>query len=387
MSEIIVYSTERCPYCAMVKAYLGKKGIEYTAIDVGNPENIEAAKEMIRISGQRGVPVTVIDGKVIVGFDTAAFNEIFGAEEGGGLYDLIIIGAGPAGLTAAVYAARKMLKTLVISENIGGQSNESWAIENYMGYLMITGSDLMAKFEEQVRSQSVNLELDRVSALHKQDDGIFSLSTESGIAYTAKTIVIASGKHSRMLGVEGESTYLGKGLSICSTCDAPLYRDKAVAIVGGGNSAVQTALEMGKIASEVHLIVRSTIRADAVFESQLDSLSNLTIHTGYEVARIGGDKFVRSITIRNRSTDEEERIMVEGIFIEIGLIPNTGFLNGFLQMNELGEIIVDQDCHTSVEGVYAAGDVTSIRGKQIIIAAGEGAKAALEAHEFLMKQG
>ncbi len=387
MSEIIVYSTERCPYCAMVKAYLGKKGILYTAIDVGNPENIEAAKEMIRVSGQRGVPVTVIDGEVIIGFDTAAFNEIFGAEEGGGLYDLIIIGAGPAGLTAAVYAARKMMKTLVISENIGGQSNESWAIENYMGYLMITGTDLMAKFEEQVRSQSVNLELDRVSTLHKQDDGIFSLSTESGIAYTAKTIVIASGKHSRMLGVEGESTYLGKGLSICSTCDAPLYRDKAVAIVGGGNSAVQTALEMGKIATEVHLIVRSTIKADAVFESQLASLSNLTIHTGFEVARIGGDKFVRSITIRNRSTQEEERIMVEGIFIEIGLIPNTGFLNGFLQINELGEIIVDQDCHTSVEGVYAAGDVTSIRGKQIIIAAGEGAKAALEAHEFLMKQG
>ena len=387
MSEIIVYSTERCPYCAMVKAYLGKKGIEFTAIDVGNPENIEAAKEMIRVSGQRGVPVTVIDGEVIIGFDTAAFNEIFGAEEGGGLYDLIIIGAGPAGLTAAVYAARKMMKTLVISENIGGQSNESWAIENYMGYLMITGTDLMAKFEEQVRSQSVNLELDRVSTLHKQDDGIFSLSTESGIEYTAKTIVIASGKHSRMLGVEGESTYLGKGLSICSTCDAPLYRDKAVAIVGGGNSAVQTALEMGKIASEVHLIVRSTIKADAVFESQLANLSNLTIHTGFEVARIGGDKFVRSITVRNRSTQEEERIMVEGIFIEIGLIPNTGFLNGFLQMNELGEIIVDQDCHTSVEGVYAAGDVTSIRGKQIIIAAGEGAKAALEAHEFLMKQG
>lgn len=387
MSKIIVYSTERCPYCAMVKAYLGKKGIAYTAIDVGNPENIEAAKEMIRISGQRGVPVTVIDGEVIIGFDTAAFNEIFGAEEGGGLYDLIIIGAGPAGLTAAVYAARKMMKTLVISENIGGQSNESWAIENYMGYLMITGTDLMAKFEEQVRSQSVNLELDRVSTLHKQDDGIFSLSTESGIAYTAKTIVIASGKHSRMLGVEGESTYLGKGLSICSTCDAPLYRDKSVAIIGGGNSAVQTALEMGKIASEVHLIVRSSIKADAVFESQLANLSNLTIHTGFEVARIGGDKFVRSITIRNRSTNEEERIMVEGIFIEIGLIPNTGFLNGFLQMNELGEIIVDQDCHTSVEGVYAAGDVTSIRGKQIIIAAGEGAKAALEAHEFLMKKG
>lgn len=386
MSEIIVYTTERCPYCAMVKAYLGKKGIEYTAIDVGNPENIEAAKEMIRISGQRGVPVTVIDGEVIVGFDTAAFNEIFGAEEGGGLYDLIIIGAGPAGLTAAVYAARKMLKTLVISENIGGQSNESWAIENYMGYLMITGSDLMAKFEEQVRSQSVNLELDRVSALLKQDDGIFSLSTESGIAYTAKSIVIASGKHSRMLGVEGESKYLGKGLSICSTCDAPLYRDKAVAIVGGGNSAVQTALEMGKIASKVHLIVRSSIKADAVFESQLANLSNLTIHTGFEVARIGGDKFVRSLSIRNRTTHEEERIMVEGIFIEIGLIPNTGFLNGFLQMNELGEIIVDQDCHTSVEGVYAAGDVTSIRGKQIIIAAGEGAKAALEAHDYLMKQ-
>jgi alkyl hydroperoxide reductase subunit F len=370
----------------MVKAYLGKKNIDFTVIDVGNRENIEAAKEMIRISGQRGVPVTVIDDEVIVGFDTTRFNEIFGAEEAGGVYDLIIIGAGPAGLTAAVYAARKLMKTLVISENIGGQSNESWAIENYMGYLMITGSDLMAKFEEQVHSQSVNLELDRVSKIEKSDDGRFDLLTESNLSYTAESIIIASGKHSRLLGIEGESKFLGKGLSICSTCDGPLYRDKIVGIVGGGNSAVQTALEMAKIATEVHLIVRSSLRADEVFSNQLDQLQNVTVHSGFEISRIGGDKFVRSITIKNRSTNEEMHIPLDGVFIEIGLVPNTGFLNGFLLMNDKQEIIVDENCHTSVEGIFAAGDVTSIKGKQIIIAAGEGAKAALEAHEFLMKK-
>lgn len=387
MSTITVYSTERCPYCAMVKAFLRKRGIDFTTIDVGKKENIEAAKEMIQISGQRGVPVTVIDDEVIIGFDTTRFNEIFGSDQKDDEYDLIIIGAGPAGLTAAVYAARKMMKTLVISENIGGQSNESWAIENYMGYLMITGSELMAKFEEQVKSQSINLELDRVSGIWKREDDWFGIETESGFSYTTRTVVIATGKHPRMLGVEGESTYLGKGLSICSTCDGPLYRDKTVAIVGGGNSAIQTAIEMAKIAREVHLIIRSSIRADEVFSRQLDEYNNIIVHTGYEVDRIGGDKFVRSITVKNRSTGEAERIMVDGIFVEIGLIPNTGFLNGFLEMNELGEIIVDLDCHTSVDGVFAAGDVTSIRGKQIIIAAGEGAKAALEAHEFQMKKG
>lgn len=387
METITVYTTERCPYCAMVKAYLSKKGISFTAIDVGKEENIEAAREMIRISGQRGVPVTVIDGDVIIGFDTTRFNEIFGAEQAAGSYDLIIIGAGPAGLTAAVYAARKMMRTLVISENIGGQSNESWAIENYMGYLMITGSDLMTKFEEQVKSQSVNLELDRVIGFSQRDDGLFDLSTESGFLYTTHTVIIGSGKHPRMLGVEGESTFLGKGLSICSTCDGPLYRDKSVAIVGGGNSAVQTALEMATIAREVHLVVRSTIKADEVFANQLDQLSNVTILQGYEVARIGGDKFLRSITIRSRDSGAEERIMVEGVFVEIGLTPNTGFLDGLLEKNDSGEIVVDPNCHTSVPGVFAAGDVTSIKGKQIIIAAGEGAKAALEAHEYLMKKG
>ncbi len=384
MSDIIVYSTERCPYCAMVKAYLNKKNISYSVIDVGRPENINDAKEMIRISGQRGVPVTVIDGEVIIGFDTARFNEIFGIEDAGGAYDLVIIGAGPAGLTAAVYAARKLLSTLVISENIGGQSNESWAIENYMGYLMITGSDLMAKFEEQVHTQSVNLELDRVSRIEAVGDGRFHIRTESDQAFIARSVIIASGKHPRMLGVEGEEKFLGKGLSICSTCDGPLYRNKTVVIVGGGNSAVQTTIEMAKIAKDVHLIVRSSIRADEVFERQLEDLENLSIHTGYDVARIGGDKFVRSVVIRNRESGEEKTLPADGVFIEIGLIPNTGFLNGFLEMNDQGEIVVDPNCHTTVPGIFAAGDVTAIKGKQIIIAAGEGAKAALEAHEYLM---
>ncbi len=382
MPRVTVYSTKNCPYCRMVKAFLERQGVEYVSIDVGTDK--EQAKKMVEISGQYGVPVITVDSEVIVGFDAQRLNELFGEEKGGELYDVLIIGAGPAGLTAGVYCARKLLKTLIISENIGGQAVESWSIENYMGFPKITGDDLMRKFEEQVRSQNIRLEIDKALILDRSGNE-FMVNTATGAAYRARAVILAQGKHPRTLGIEGEDRYWGRGLSVCSTCDGPLFRDKVVAIVGGGNSALQTAIEMSGIAREVHLIVRSRIKADETYLRLYEQKKNVTTHTYAIISALQGTDMLSAITIRDRDSGKETGIAVDGIFLEIGWIPNTAFVEGLLDMNDQKEIEIDINCRTSVPGIFAAGDVTNIRTKQIITAAGEGAKAALSAYEYLMQ--
>ncbi len=383
MRTVTVYSTKNCPYCRMAKAFLEKQGILYTSIDVG--ADAAAAQKMIALSGQRGVPVITVDEEVIVGYDSQRLNELFGTHPSDQIYDVVIIGAGPAGLTAGVYCARKLLKTLIVSENIGGQALESWAIENYMGYRMVTGEDLMKKFEEQVRTLDVRLELDRVSGIMPDQD-LFAVSTVSGITVKAKSLILTQGKQPRKLGVQDEGKYLGRGLSICSTCDGPLYKGKKVAVVGGGNSAFQAAIELSGIATAVSLIVRSTIKADPLYVKKVEGIKNITVHTHAQITALAGEPFLQRITIKAEAQGEQS-IDVDGVFIEVGWTPNTDALEGLVALNENKEVVVDVDCRTSRPGVFAAGDVTSVRSKQIIIAAGEGAKAALEAYEYVMKHG
>jgi alkyl hydroperoxide reductase subunit F len=384
MASITIYSTPQCPYCRMVKAFFDRKGIPYREINVA--EDRKAAEEVVRISGQLGVPVTVVDNEVIVGFDAQRLNELFGAPKREAVADVMILGAGPAGLTAAVYTARKGLSTLVIAQNIGGQALESWAVENYMGFRMVKGEDLMKRFEEQVRDLQIQLELDGVLSLAKTDS-LFVVKTATDRSFSARSVIIATGKHPRSLGVKDEEKFIGRGLSICSTCDGPLFRGKTVAVVGGGNSALQTAIEMSGIAQTVYLIVRSTLRADDAYLDIFRKKENIITFTDMEVSRLNGDRFLTGIAIRNRKTGEEREIAVDGLFAEIGWLPNTGFLDGLVALNDFGEVIVDVNCHTNVPGIFAAGDVSSVKGKQIIIAAGEGAKAALEAYEWLVKAG
>ena len=382
MPKVTVYSTPNCPYCRMVKAYLDRHGVDYLTIDVGTDK--EQAQKMIEISGQYGVPVVTIDDEVIVGFDAQRLNTLFGEEKGGEVYDVLIIGAGPAGLTAGVYCARKLLKTMIVSENIGGQASESWAIENYMGYRMITGDDLMRKFEEQVRSLDLHLEIDKVLILDRSGNE-FIVNTATGAAYRARAVILAQGKQPRKLGVEGEERYLGRGFSVCATCDGPLFRDKVVAIVGGGNSALQTAIEMSGIAREVHLVVRSTIKADEAYVKAYEKKANIVTHKNSIVSKLQGNSMLNGITLKDRSSGKETDLSVDGVFAETGWIPNTAFLEGFVDMNQEKEVIIDIDCHTSVPGIFAAGDITNVRTKQIITAAGEGAKAALSAYDYLIK--
>lgn len=367
----------------MAKAFLDRHGVDYIGIDVGTDK--EQAKKMMEISGQYGVPVIIVDDEVIVGFDTQRLNELFGEEKGGEVYDILIVGAGPAGLTAGVYCARKLLKTVIISETIGGQAIESWAIENYMGYRMVSGDDLMRKFEEQVREQkNIHLELDRVLTLDRTGNE-FLANTATGAAFRARAVILAQGKHPRTLGIEEEDRYWGRGLSVCSTCDGPLFKDKVVAIVGGGNSALQTAIEMSGIAKEVHLIVRSRIKADECNIKRYEQKKNITTYLNSVVSKLKGNSMLSGITLKDRDSGKEIDITVDGIFLEIGWIPNTDFLEGLVEMNADKEVIIDINCHTSVPGIYASGDVTIIKTKQIITAAGEGAKAALSAYEYLMQ--
>ncbi|MFA4861649.1 Uxx-star family glutaredoxin-like (seleno)protein [Methanoregula sp.] len=382
MTNVTVYSTQNCPYCRMAKAFLEKNNVPYESIDVG--ADAVAAKKMIDISGQRGVPVIVVGDEVIVGFDAQRLNELFGEEIADEIADVVIVGAGPAGLTAGVYCSRKMLSTRIISENIGGQALESWAIENYMGYRMVSGEELMKKFEEQVRNLHIRLELDRVTAITKEGT-LFVVKTVSEAVIRSKAVILTQGNRPRKLGVANEEQYLGRGLSICSTCDGPLYKGKRVAVVGGGNSAIQTAIEMSEIASSVSLIVRSTIRADPIYIERLNGKKNITVHLNTHISALQGDKFLSGITIKS-DDGKEQTIGLDGVFIEIGWLPNTDMVEGLVALNEKKEIIVDINGKTGVPGIFAAGDVTDVRSKQIIIAAGDGAKAALEAYDYLMKQ-
>jgi len=384
MASVKIYTTPQCPYCRMVKAFLVRQGVPFQEINVADDR--KAAEEVVRISGQLGVPVTVVDGEVIVGFDAQRLNELFGAPKDGDAYDVMILGAGPAGLTAAVYTARKGLKTLVISQNIGGQALESWAIENYMGFRMVTGEDLMKRFEEQVKELHIQLELDGVLSLSRED-GRFVVKTVTERSFSARGLIIATGKHPRSLGVKDEERFIGRGLSICATCDGPLFRGKTVAVVGGGNSALQTTIEMSGIAKTVYLIVRSTIRADDAYVNLYRTKENIITFANRVVSRLIGEKFLTGIAIKDRDTGEEREIALDGVFAEIGWLPNTGFADGLVALNDEKEVIVDVNCHTNVPGIFAAGDVTSVKGKQIIIAAGDGAKAALEVYDWLMRGG
>jgi len=300
MGTVRVYFTDNCPYCKMVKAFLDKKKVAYQAINVG--QDREAAAEMVKLSGQYGVPVLTVDDQIVIGFDTPRLEELFGTEKKVEVVDVLIIGAGPSGLTAGVYCARKLLSTVLITENIGGQAMESWAIENYMGYRMISGNDLMQKFEEQVREQSLRLDLDRVERLVQEGDH-FLATTATGGTIQARAVIVASGMHPRPLGVEGEDRFLGRGLSVCSTCDGPLFKDKKIAIVGGGNSAVQTAIEMSRIASSVSLVVRSELKAEPAYIKKVETIPNITIHRHHQVTKLHGDLFLDQITIKDSAAE------------------------------------------------------------------------------------
>ncbi|MDP4038651.1 MAG: FAD-dependent oxidoreductase [bacterium] len=306
------------------------------------------------------------------------------------VYDLIIIGAGPAGMTAAIYAARKKLKTLMLTKDIGGQTAMSSDIENYPGFTMITGAELVKKFEEHLEEFKDDVELrltnNGVGGIKKEEKG-FTVSMPGGSEEKAKAIIITGGKIARKLNVEGEQEFLNRGVSYCAWCDGPLFANKEVAIVGGGNSALDAAINLAKLVKQAYIInISSSLEGDPIMIEKVKTLANVRIINNANLKKINGSKFVEAIEITDKESGLDKEIKIAGVFIEIGSVPASDYLIDLIKLNEQGEIIIDEHNMTSEPGIFAAGDITDTIEKQIIVAAGEGAKAAIQASQYLSRR-
>lgn len=299
-------------------------------------------------------------------------------------YDVIIIGAGAAGLTAGIYCSRKKLRNAIISIDIGGQTNLTNHIENYPGVGLTSGIELMQKFADDARKFGTEFIMAQASKLERIDDGKFNIGTADGKAYSSRSVILTFGAMPKLLGIPGEDKFFGRGVSTCTTCDAPFFKGKVTAVVGGGNSAVEGALELSTISSKVYLIHRrSEFRADPISVDKLAKAANLELVLDTQVQEVVGDKKVGAIKVVNSKTGLAREIPLDGLFIEIGHVVKTDFLKPLIQTNEKNEVIIDLNNKTNVPGVFAAGDITTVPFKQTVISAGEGAKAALECYKYL----
>jgi alkyl hydroperoxide reductase subunit F len=299
------------------------------------------------------------------------------------MYELIIVGGGPAGMTAAVYAARKQLNTLLISGDIGGQVMWTNSVENYMGYQFIEGDELIARFQKQVDQFPIDQKIgQKVTQIRKIDGGLEVVS-EKGDTYQGKAVILASGKRPRRLNVAGETELTGRGVTYCSICDGPEYAGQRVAVIGGGNSALEAVLDVVKVAEHVYMVSVTPLTGDPIMIDKLSDAHNLTIYTEQQTEKILGENTVEGILIKDLKTGASKQLDVTGVFIEVGLVPNSDMVKELLKLNQVGEVPININCETEVPGFFAAGDVSTAPEKQIIIAAGEGAKAALRAHRYL----
>jgi NADH-dependent peroxiredoxin subunit F len=302
------------------------------------------------------------------------------------MYDLIIIGGGPAGVAGGVYAGRKRLKTLLITEGFGGQSIVSDDIQNWIGDVSVSGYDLAKRMETQVKAQETIevVEPDTVTKVEKITNG-FQVTTKNAKVFDTKTLLITSGSRRRKLGVPGEEEFNGKGVAYCSTCDAPLFQGKAVVVVGGGNAGLEAVVDLLQYASKVYLMVRGeALRGDQVTQEKINQSDKVEVMFNSETAKIIGDKFVTGIYYRKAGEPEEKHLVAQGIFIEIGSVPNNEFLGDLVEKNKLGEIVVDHMTQkTSQAGIWAAGDVTDVLYKQNNASMGDAVKAALNIYDYL----
>ncbi len=304
-------------------------------------------------------------------------------------FDVLIVGGGPAGAAAAVYAARKGIRVGVAAERFGGQVNDTMAIENYISVLETDGPKFAAALEAQVRHYGVDImNLQRAGQLIPASaDGLVQVEMENGATLKAKTVILSTGARWRNVNVPGEAEYKNKGVAYCPHCDGPLFKGKRTAVIGGGNSGIEAAIDLAGIVEHVTVIeFAEQLKADAVLVNKLNSLPNVTVHTNAQTTEITGDgSKVNGLRYKDRATGTEHHVELAGVFVQIGLVPNTEWLKGTVELSKFGEIVVDAKGHTNVPGVFAAGDCTTVPYKQIVIAAGEGAKAALSAFDHLIR--
>ena len=305
-------------------------------------------------------------------------------------FDVLIIGGGPAGAAAAVYAARKGIRTGVAAERFGGQVNDTLAIENYISILETDGPKFAAALEAHTRAYGVDImNLQRADKLipAAQPGGLIEVQLANGGSLKAKTVILSTGARWRNVNVPGEAEYKNKGVAYCPHCDGPLFKGKRVSVIGGGNSGVEAAIDLAGVVAHVTLIeFADQLKADAVLVNKLKSLPNVTIHTNAQTTEItGADGKVNGLKYKDRATNVEHTVQLEGVFVQIGLVPNTEWLKGTVELSKFGEIIVDSHGRTNIPGVFAAGDCTTVPFKQIVIAAGDGSKAALSAFDHLIR--
>ena len=300
------------------------------------------------------------------------------------VYDLIIVGGGPAGITAGIYGARYKLKILMITKDFGGQiAKKAVPIENYPGFKEISGQDLIQKFKDHLDKFEIDIEMDSVVKIGKNE--IFSVLTKNGKKFESKSVIIASGSDPRPLKVPGEKEFLGKGVSYCPTCDAPLFKGRTVAIIGGGNAGFEAAIALSRWAKKIYILeYGEKVVADIENQELAQKTGKVEIINNAALKEIKGQKLVESIIYQDRKTGQDKELKVEGVFVEIGSQPASAFAKDLVEFNERGEIKVDfETFQTKTLGLFAAGDVNVGKYKQIVTAAGEGAKAALAAAEYL----
>ena len=301
-------------------------------------------------------------------------------------YDVIIVGAGIAGLTAALYAARQKLSTLVISSDLGGQLLLTNEIQNFPGFMSISGLELIRKVEEQAKTYGAEILFDEVTSIAEQEN-LFTVKTASGNEFQAEAVVLAFGKSPKEMGVPGEKELKGRGVSYCVICDAPLYRGKKVVLVGWGLHNYENIVRLRDYASKVYWVFpgEKPLEEEELLNEAM-SKGNVELVPFSEPIEVKGDKRVQALVVRNKKTGELKTLEVDGVFVEMGYVTKTDFLKGLVQLNEKGEVVVDKICRTSKPGIFAAGDVSEMPHKQAVIAAGMGACAALSAYAYVMEK-
>jgi alkyl hydroperoxide reductase subunit F len=349
------------------------------------------AVPMVFLNGQVFASGKMTVAEIVAKLDTNSAAKEAAKIDAKAPYDVLIVGGGPAGAAAGVYAARKGIRTGIAAERFGGQVNDTLGIENYISILETDGPKLSAALEAHARAYDVDImNLQKAVELipAEQPGGLVQVKMDNGGTLKAKTVILSTGARWRNVNVPGEAEYKNKGVAYCPHCDGPLFKGKDVAVIGGGNSGVEAAIDLAGVVKHVTLIeFADQLKADAVLVNKLRSLPNVTIHVNAQTTEItGAQGKVNGLRYKDRISGDEHLVPLEGVFVQIGLVPNTEFLRGTVELSKFGEIIIDAKGHTNVPGVFAAGDCTTVPYKQIVIAAGAGATAALSAFDHLIRQ-
>ena len=348
------------------------------------------AVPMVFLNGQVFGSGRMLLEEIVAKIDTGAAAKEAAKLSAKEAFDVLIIGGGPAGAAAAVYAARKGIRTGVAAERFGGQVNDTLGIENYISVLETDGPKFAAALEAHTRAYNVdimNLQLAERLIPATEPGGLIEVKLANGGSLKSKTVILSTGARWRNVNVPGEAEYKNKGVAYCPHCDGPLFKGKRTAVIGGGNSGVEAAIDLAGVVAHVTVVeFADQLKADAVLVSKLKSLPNVTIHTNAQTTEItGADGKVNGLKYKDRATNVEHLVPLEGVFVQIGLVPNTEWLKGTVELSKFGEIIVDSHGRTNIPGVFAAGDCTTVPYKQIVIAAGDGSKAALSAFDHLIR--